>query len=232
MSLLRVICPMLVGAATLAAVESDIDTAIRGVLTRYLRFTTSELADLQAGKIVRHGLDSTAAGEVGVVGAVRIKAPKATFLTRVRDIARFKSGPDVLQIGKFSRPPTIDDLASLTVEPSDFDVRECKVGDCDVRLPAAVIQRLEREVYLNALDVQQQAAARFKQVLLEDVTAYVSGGPGRFEQYDGGSRPIRPLDEFDGVLRSSPALAALVPGLPDHLNSFPSSRLPDAEDFL
>ena len=229
---LRVIGPVLVGAATLAAVESDIDTAIRGVLTRYLRFTTSELADLQAGKVVRHGLDSTAAGEVGVVGAVRIRAPKAKFLTHVRDIARFKGGPDVLQIGKFSRTPTIDDLASLTVEQSDFDVRECKVGDCDARLPAAVIQRLEREVDLNAPDVQQQAAARFKQVLLEDVTAYVSGGPGRFDQYDGGSRPIRPLDEFDGVLRSSPALAALVPGLPDHLNNFPSSRLPDAEDFL
>ncbi len=57
----------------------------------------------------------------------------------------------------------------------------------------------------------------FKQVLLDDVTAYVNGSPGRFEQYDDGARPIRPLDEFDGVLRSSPALDALVPGLPDHL---------------
>jgi hypothetical protein len=34
------------------------------------------------------------------------------------------------------------------------------------------------------------------------------------------------------VLRNSPALAALVPGLPDHLKNFPSSRLSDAEDFL
>src|SRR4030095_15608935 len=139
MSLLRVIALACLSAALLAAADSDIDLAIRGVLTRYLRFTTSELADLQEGKVVRHGLDSTAAGEVGVVGAVRIRAPKAKFLTHVRDIARFKSGPDVLQIGKFSRPPIIDDLASLTIEQSDFDVRECKVGDCDARLPAAVI---------------------------------------------------------------------------------------------
>ncbi len=232
MSLLRVICPMLVGAATLAAVESDIDTAIRGVLTRYLRFTTSELADLQAGKVVKHGLDSTAAGEVGVVGAVRINVPKGKFLTRVRDIARFKSGPDVLQIGRFSRPPTIDDLASLTVDTADFDVRACRVGNCGVRLPAAVIQQFEREIDPRAPDAQQRAAARFKQVLLDDVTAYVNGSPGRFEQYDDGSRPIRPLDEFDGVLGSSPALAALVPGLPDHLKDYPASRLPDADDFL
>jgi hypothetical protein len=232
MILLRLIALTCVNAALIAAANSDIDVAIRGVLTRYLRFTTSELADLQAGKVVKHSLDSTAAGEVGVVGAVRINVPKAKFLTRVRDIARFKSGPDVLQIGRFSRQPTIDDLAALTVEAADFDGRKCRVGNCGVRLPAAVIQRVEREIGPGAPDVQQRAAALFKQVLLDDVIAYVNGSPGRFEQYDDGSRPIRPLDEFDGVLRSSPALAALVPGLPDHLKNFPASRLPDADDFL
>jgi hypothetical protein len=232
MSLPRVIALACVNAALLAAADSDINVTIRSVLTRYLRFTTSELADLQAGKVVRHGLDSTAAGEVGVVGAVRINAPKAKFLTRVRDIARFKSGPDVVQIGLFSRPPTLDDLAALTVEAADFDSRACRVGNCGVRLPAAVIQRVEREIDQGAPDVQQRAAAHFKQVLLDDVTAYVNGSPGRFEQYDDGARPIRPLEEFDGVLRSSPALDALVPGLSDHLKNFPASRLPDAEDFL
>src|SRR5262245_54995581 len=119
MSFLRVVALACVGAALLAAAESDIDLPIRGVLTRHLRFTTSELADLQAGKVVRHGLDSTAAGEVGVVGGVRINAPKAKFLTHVRDITRFKSGPDVLQIGRFSRPPTLDDLSALTVETAE-----------------------------------------------------------------------------------------------------------------
>lgn len=232
MSLPRVIALACVNAALLAAVDSDVNGAIRGVLTRYLQFTTSELADLQAGKVVKHGLDSTAAGEVGVVGAVRINAPRAKFLTRVRDIARFKNSPDVLQIGRFSRPPTLDDLAALTVEAGDFDSRACRVGNCGVRLPAAVIQRVEREIVPGAPGVQQRAAALFKQVLLDDVTAYVNGSPGRFEQYDDGARPIRPLDEFDGVLRSSPALEALVPGLSDHLKDFPASRLPEADDFL
>jgi hypothetical protein len=232
MSLPRVIALACVNAALLAAADADIDVAIRGVLTRYLRFTTSALTDLQAGKVVRHGLDSTAAGEVGVVGAVRINAPKAKFLARVRDITRFKSGPDVLQIGRFSRAPTLDDLAALTVETADFDSRACRVGNCGVRLPAAVIQRVQREIDPGRPDVQQRAAAYFKQVLLDTVTAYVNGSPGRFEQYDGGARPIRPLEEFDGVLRNSPALDALVPGLSDHLKNFPASRLPDADDFL
>lgn len=232
MRLARALAAALICAAVLAAAESDIDWTIRGVLTRYLRFTISELADLQGDKVVRHGLDSGAVGEVGVVGAVKVHARKAVFLARVRDIVRFKSGPDILQIGTFSHPPRVEDLASLTIDKSDFDVVTCRVRDCDVRLPAAVIQRFEREVDLKAPDAQLRAAELFKRVLMDDVTAYVAGSAGRFEQYDDGTRPIRPLDEFDGVLANSPSLAALVPGLPDHLKSFPSSRLRDADDFL
>jgi hypothetical protein len=214
MSLARAVAATLACVAVLAAAESDIDWTIRGVLTRHLRFTVGELSDLQGDKVVRHGLDSDAAGEVGVVGAVKVHARKAAFLARVHDIARFKSGPDILQIGKFSHPPKLDDLASLTVDRGDFDVMSCRVRNCGVRLPAAVIQRFEREVDPKAADAQQRAAALFKRVLVDDVTAYVAGGAGRFEQYDDGARPIRPLDEFDGVLTNSLSLAALVPASP------------------
>ena len=232
MTLARALAATLTCVVVLTAAESDIDWTIRGVLTRYLRFTISEMSDLQADKIVRHGLDSGAAGEVGVVGAVKVHARKAAFLARVHDIGRFKSGPDILQIGTFSHPPKLDDLAALTVDSSDFDVMACRVRNCGVRLPASVIQRFEREIDLKAPDAQQRAAALFKRVLVDDVMAYVAGSTGRFEQYDDGARPIRPLDEFDGVLTNSPSLAALVPGLPDHLKNFPSSRVDDADDFL
>src|SRR5258705_3764265 len=216
---MRAMAAMLMCMAVLAAAESDIDWTIRAALTRYLRFSISELSDLEGDKVVRHGLESGAAGEVGVVGAIKVHARKAAFLARVHDIVRFKSGPDILQIGTFSHPPRVDDLAALSVEPSDFDVATCHVRDCDVRLPAAVIQRFEREIDLKAPDAQQRAAALFKRVLVDDVTAYVAGSAGRFEQYDDGPRPVRPLDEFDGVLKNSPSLEALVPGLPDHLKS-------------
>jgi hypothetical protein len=123
MSLLRVVALACVNAALLAAADSDIDVAIRGVLTRYLRFTTSDLADLQAGKVVRHGLDSTAAGEVGVVGAVRINAPKAKFLTHVRDIPDSRAAPTWCRSVDSAGRRRLDDLAALTVEAADFDSR-------------------------------------------------------------------------------------------------------------
>ena len=230
------------GAATLvvallavlraAAQQPDLDAGVRGVVTRFLRFSAGELADLQRGRIVKHDLDAHTPGEFGVAGAARIRAQKAAFLAAARDIVRFKKGPGVLQIGRLSNPPALGDLAGLTVDRDDFDASSCRLHDCGIRLPADLIRRAPQEIDLKAPDAQEQAAAWFKQVLLADVTAYVSGAPGRFQQYDDGDTPIRPVEAFESVLEHTPAVGALVPGLDEHLRRFPAVRLADAEDFL
>ncbi|MBI3492821.1 MAG: hypothetical protein HY047_13745 [Acidobacteria bacterium] len=219
-------------AALAPAPASDIAPEVRSVLTPYLRFSAAELADLQRGKLVKHGLDTSAPGEVAVVAAVRVNASKTAFLERLRDIVRFKRGPNVLQIGRFSQTPTLADIAALTVDADDFDVRSCRVGDCSVRLSAAAIRRLQREIDQKAPDAQKRGAAWFKQLIVDDVEAYVSGGPDRLLQYDDGPRPIRPVDQFEGILKNAPSIGALIPGLPDHLRHFPSNHLVDSEDFL
>jgi hypothetical protein len=225
-----VVLALCAGCAALAQ-PLEIEPAVRAVLTTHLRFSDGELDEVRRGRVAKHGLPSRAAGEVAVAGAVRIGAPKAAFFARVRDIARFKSGPAVLQIGRFSHPPTLDDLAALTVDDSDFDARSCRVGDCGIRLPAAAIERFAREIDYKAPGAPSRASTLFKQILLETVTAYVSGA-GQVTQYDDGSRPIRPNDEFEGILSGMPEIGALMPSLPDHLRRFPASRVPDAEDFL
>ena len=217
--------------ATVAILADDLDPRVRAVLTRYLRFTATELAELERGRVVKHGLDASAPGEVAVAGAVKVQVAKAVFLDRLRDIARFKRGPEVLQIGRFSNPPALSDLDRLTVDQGDFNPRACRVGDCDVRLAADVIRRLPREVDLAAPDAQRRASIWFKQVLLEQVTAYVTGA-SRMAEYDDGTRAIRPIQEFEGILAGSAAIDALAPGLRAHLRDFPAHRVPDAEDFL
>jgi hypothetical protein len=228
-----------VAAAALAAALAsqngeapDLDPAVRAVLTRHLKFTAAELADMQHGRVARHNLDSKAAGEFGVAGGTRIRAAKSAFLAAARDIVRFKSDPGVLQIGRLSDPPTLDDLARLTVERDDFDPAHCRLRDCPIRLPAEMIQRVPQEIDVKAPNAQDQAAAWFKRALIADVAAYMSGAPGRFEQYDDGSAPIRPLDDFGAVLAHTPALGALAPALHDHLATYPAARAADAEDMF
>lgn len=202
----------------------DIDPAVRAVLVRYLRFVTGDFLDLRAGKVVRHSTDAPAPGEVAVAGAVRIRATKEAFLARARDIVAFKRSEDVLQIGRFSTPPVLQDLASLTIDGNDFDPSDCRVGDCDVRLPADVIRRLPQ---------QPDPVRFFRQVILDNVIAYEKGTTaGRLLEYDDGGKPIRPVEEFDGVLHDAPSLGALMPALPDHFRRYPSNPIPGAEDFL
>ena len=223
-----------IGAAPreIAPAPAEMDPVVRGVLMRFLRFTAGELADLQRGRVVKHSLDAKPPGEFAVAAGVRVGASKAAFLAAARDIVQFKSGPGVLQIGRFSSPPAIEDLAPLTVDKDDFDPATCRVASCDVRLPADAIARLPREIDSRAPNARAQAAAWFKRTLLADVAAYVSGAGGRFVQYDDGDKPIAPLDDFAGVLAATPAIDALVPGLADHLARFPGARVPGAEDFL
>jgi len=214
-----------------SAQEQGVDHDVRTVLTTRLGFSNGELTELSRGQAVKHGLQARAPGEVAVTGAVRIRASKSAFFARVRDIERFKSGEGVLQIGRFSSPPVLEDLAALTIDKDDFDPRSCRVGDCGVRLPASAIERIPREIDLNAPDAQARGAAFFKQILLDDVSAYVSGTE-RITQYDDGSKPIRPGEELEGILAAMPEIGLLLPGLPDHLRHFPTAKLHDAEDFL
>jgi hypothetical protein len=222
---------VLVCAAPAAAFAADLAADVRMVLSRDLLFSRADLADIDQGKIVKHGLSASAPGEIAVVGGTRVNAPKALFLERVRDIKAFKRGPDVLQIGTFSTPPVLDDLSALTIDTGDFDVRTCRVYDCDIRLPADTIRRFQA-IDPKAADAQARAGALFKHVLLDHVAAYLSGGSGRISQYDDGKRPIRPMDDFAGLLAHARAVGTLVPGLPAHLQAFPSAALTGAQDFL
>lgn len=120
----------------------------------------------------------------------------------------------------------------MTVDKTDADFRLCRVGDCDVRIPVSAILRFQHEIDWKAPDANGRAVVLFKQVLFDNVKGYVSGGPGRIAQYDDDKRAVHPLDDFLGLLKSSPYLGHLVPALPEYLQTFPAAHLPGAEDFL
>ncbi len=51
-------------------------------------------------------------------------------------------------------------------------------------------------------------------------------------EYDDGKRPIRPVDDFAGLLSRTPYMDTLVPGLSEHLREYPTRRLDGTEDLL
>jgi hypothetical protein len=220
---------VLVGAA---GPGSTIASDVRAVLTRDFRFGSAELADLERGRIVRRGLEALGAGEVGVVGGVKVGASAEAFVDRARRIEEFKRGPDVLQIGRFSNPPRPADLDSLSVDRTDVDLRRCRVGSCDIRLSAQAIARVQREIDWTAPDADKRSADLFKDILFQHVHSYWEGGPGRITRYEDEKRVVTPAEDFEALLKASPYVGALAPGLPAHLRDPASNPLPDAEDIL
>ena len=221
-----------VAVVLVAASDATIAPEVRGLLGRYFKFTSSDVADLERGRVVKRSLDASAPGEIAVVGAARISASADAFVARVRNIEEFKRGPDVIQIGRFSNPPRLDDLNRLTIDQDDLDLRKCRVGACDIRLPAEAIGRFQREIDWRAPDADSRAAAVFRQVLFEHVRAYIGGGRGRITEYDDEKRVVRPGDDFDGLLKNSPYVGALVPGMPAHLREPARNPLSGTDELL
>jgi len=215
-----------------AAPPSDLQPELDAVLTADLHFSTADLGDLQQGKIVNRTLPAAVPEEIGVAGAVRVRGSRNRLIAAYRDIVTFKKSVAVLQVGRFSDPPDDSDLDALTTSHDDFDLRGCKMADCDIRLPASGIQRVAADVDWRRRDADAQASAIFKQLLLAHVRSYATGAPGRMTQYDDGRRPVRPQVSGDELIRTSPYLDALKPGLAAHLTCFWSNPLDGAEDFL
>jgi hypothetical protein len=213
--------------------RSDFQPEFNVLLSRDLGFSSGDLADLEHGKIVRHLLTPTSREEIGVVGAVRIRGARDRLIAAYRDIVTFrKSAGPVLGIGRFSDPPKPADLDSLTTTRDDFDLRHCRVGDCDIRLPSTAIERIGTSIDWRRPGADAQASALFKEILLTHVQSYVTGGPGRIERYDDGRTPILTTRAADDLIKASPFLDALKPGLAAHVQCLWSNPLDGADDFV
>jgi hypothetical protein len=229
---MRLLASLLLATVVAAPASNLIDPALRSLLAKQLKFSARELADLERGATVAHTLGASGPGEIAAVAGGWIDASVPAFLTAFRDIVHFKQGDEVLQIGTFSDPPVVADLAALTITQEDFDGRACHVGDCPIRLPADAIRKIEHDIDWHAPDADARAIELYKQLVVDDVRAYWSGAPGRFAEYNDGRKPIRPVADFGEVLKASPYVDGLAPGLAAHLAQFPQARLEGADDFL
>ena len=94
--------------------------------------------------------------EVAAFAIMRLDVPADFFIERVRDIINFKKSDNVLQIGKFSNPPRLEDLAGLTLDQVDIDaIKECRATRCDVKMSTTFIERFRKEVNWSAVELSR-----------------------------------------------------------------------------
>ena len=185
--------------------------------------TPADMGRIDAGQVVSRTLDVSHNREVATLGIVRIATTPEFYVERLTDIASFKRDEAILQIGTFSNPPRLDDVANLTLEEADVRrLRDCRVGHCDVQLSARAIERFRTAVDWRGADVQRHATSVMRHILVEYVTRYLDiGSPAVMEYAD---KPVRLnlAQEFVSLAEADPDTWRYIPGLRRHLIEFPA----------
>lgn len=194
------------------------------------RFSDADIAALERGQPLSRVLD-TDRREVAVVGAVRINAEQARLFDRYRNISNLAGSDVVMQVGRFGMPPKADDLNSLIFENYDLDtIRQCKPGDCGVRLSSENMEHFAREVNWRAPDWRQQAATEWRQLLAKDMADYVTSG--KLGDYRNKETPLDVASEFSILYDAASYFEPAAPQFFGYVRNFPQVRLDNVENIL
>jgi hypothetical protein len=231
--LLRAIlqCAVLLLVASPLAAQA-IPNTLGQFLRTYAQFSDADLEELEQGQPVAKLLPARAKDEVAVMGAVRIRASGDLFLGRFRDIIRFKKGGSVPEIGRFGSSPAPADVASLTLEPRDIDsLRECRVGDCRLKLSADAIRQFQLQIPPFGTNKVELANRLFRDVLFDRIRTYLQSGDAGLLDYHDQSAPVSLALQFRQLLADSPYLGEYASKLAACLRLFPRCN-PAVESFV
>ena len=160
-------------------------TEFQQVLRQKAAFDDPDFATLQLNQPVARLAPTSDKREVAVSGLVNVNASAEEFLRSYRDSMTRKNNSAILEIGSFGRQPALTDLDGLTLENGDIDdLKECVVGQCQIKLSAAMIERFRKEIDWAAPDYQIRVTNLFKQMLLAYIKDYRTLGEAALIQYN------------------------------------------------
>jgi len=219
-----------VGLLTPAAAQ---DQPAHRFLKNTVQLTPAQIADVDHGQVVTKQLPGADKPEIAAFGAVFVNADKEALLTHLRNITAFRRAPSVLEIGRLSHPPRVEDFAGLTADDADLQaLRKCRPGDCDVKVARSAMDRLQRELRWSSPGAKADATALLKQMLTDYAAAYIRGGTSEMATYEDKDKPLDTAAEFRKALSSSPYLVQYVPEFHRYIEDFPRAKLEGIEDLF
>jgi hypothetical protein len=202
-------------------------------LQNQLAFTANELSSLEQGQTIVRLPKPTETREVAVFAIMRLDVPEDFFLHRMRDIVNFKKSDNVLQIGKFSDPPTLKDLETLTLDVPEIEtIRQCRVSRCDFKMSAQQIERFRKEVNWSAADYRDRVTVLTREMLVERVKSYLLGGNRALGEYNDKAYALSLADEFKSLLQPASYMYGYGSEFQTYLLDFPHSRPAYVESFF
>lgn len=202
-------------------------------LTTVVHPTAAERGRLLSGMPLTRLLEGDATKELSVFGAIWINAPIPKYLEAVKDIERFEQGGRFKVTRRISTPPRLEDFADMHLTADDVeDLRDCHVGDCNLKLSQQGLQAIRNQVDWKSPMPQQRVDAVMRGIALDYVRGYLEKGNAGLAVYRDNVRPTFVAEELRSLVDQMPALSTSIPALRRYLLEYPAATLPDATSFL
>lgn len=225
---------ILLGATSLAPGSVGAQRA-GAELERFLRddiaLTPAQVAAAMKGDAVVKVVETGAPRDVAVFGIVAVNVPRADVVRQLRAFPRSLRTPSRTKLGTFADPPTLADVAAVTVDDEAMDeLRKCRPGSCNFKMPASDMSRVQRLMATQGASTDS-VAVYVRERLREYVADYRARGDAALVAYDdrGG---VKASDAFDELLAASPYLYRYVPKLHEYLRGYPAAKPAGAVDVL
>jgi hypothetical protein len=221
------------GAAGAASRARAADESVQAFLQHEIGMSAADLRDIRGRRAASRTLSTDDGREVATAGAVQIGVPAAFYVQQLQNVVDFKRSPAVLQIGVFSTPARVADVAELTLPRGDIDgLRRCRPQDCNLQLSAEAIERFRHQVNWDARDAAEQANQVMRQLLVDLVNNYRARGSASLMAYEDRRRPSSPADEFEALVADQPTILQRHPAFFRHVLHYPAAQAPATTDLI
>lgn len=218
--------PMAVGAR---ALPKEVEQYVVGVA----KFRPADAAALDAGQVIAKVAPGGVEGEVVAVAAVKIRTSRKQVAAYFGQMVSYVDGQVTRAFGKFSNPPTLDDVKAMSLDADDIaHLKSCKPKDCDLRVGGAAIPKIRAAVNWDAPDPAGQVNTLLRQTAVDYVTAYRKSGDDALVTYSSTSTPVSLKQQWQALAQGSQYFQSYNTALRDYLSQYPTATLPGATDIL
>jgi len=202
-------------------------------LREKLQLSPEQITDVQNGKAVAKILSSSKPSDIYVFGAVYIHAKPDAYLQFMQDMHRLKTVSGYLGVGAFSTPPTLEDMAGLTIDHADVeDLKNCRPGSCEVQLPEESMERARASINWKAPDADEQVSNMAKGGILRFLNNYQKSGDAALLPYHDKRDPVSVTEQFHSLLSRLTIFPEYLPDLNEYLLHYPQSKPEGVQDFF
>ena len=224
----------LLGTIAAAPIQAQTPAPLAHFLRQGIGLDSAQVALIERGDAVVKVLDTRDRRDIAIFGIIATDVPRDVYVGQVRDFKTSLRTPTRSRLGIFSDPAIAADVEAVTISPRDVgEMKDCRPGDCVVKLPAADMQRIRETMDWSASDLQAQLSAYARRRLVEYVTDYRRRGDSAMAIYDDrGNINVRSSEAFAGMLAESPYVYQNVPSIGRYFAAYPRDTLAGATEVL